>query len=209
MYIICPRCSTNFVIDASHIGKNGRKARCSKCKHVWFVAPENKGKDVSKKQSINNKKPITAETKFYDGNARLLPAVITTDNKKDSNFCFYKTILIFLGLFLILLFDIVDFGQFKFSNDFSVSDINATSLDSNRIKVSCKIYNNTSKTMDLPIIRFRFYNKQSKIIERKLVENKLIKLEPKQSIDITKEFNTRAANVDVTLGSKLDFILRY
>lgn len=35
MILTCPSCSTAFVVSPQAIGPNGRKVRCSKCKHEW------------------------------------------------------------------------------------------------------------------------------------------------------------------------------
>lgn len=39
MIISCPSCEAKFRADDSRFGPDGRKVRCSKCGHVWLVAP--------------------------------------------------------------------------------------------------------------------------------------------------------------------------
>ena len=40
MILTCPQCETHFEIDASLIGADGKKVRCSQCAHIWFHEPE-------------------------------------------------------------------------------------------------------------------------------------------------------------------------
>lgn len=213
MYIICPKCNTNFVIEDSQISKNGRKVRCSKCKHLWLAKNDSKAKASPKKENIipnkDDTKPITPETRFYDRDARLLPTIIEQKGNSNMRLCFYKWALTFLGVFITLSLDMINFGQFRFSKDFSVENINTVSLDPNKVRIDFTIVNNSSKTSNIPIIRYRFYDKNNKLITRKLVENNIAKLEPKQSIKITREFDVKPVNLDITLGSKLDFVIRY
>lgn len=39
MIISCPDCSTRFAVPDVAIGLDGRKVRCSRCAHEWFVEP--------------------------------------------------------------------------------------------------------------------------------------------------------------------------
>ena len=39
MIITCPACATQFRVPDGALGSDGRKLRCSSCRHVWFEAP--------------------------------------------------------------------------------------------------------------------------------------------------------------------------
>lgn len=39
MIITCPSCATQFRVPDGALGSDGRKLRCSACRHVWFQAP--------------------------------------------------------------------------------------------------------------------------------------------------------------------------
>lgn len=40
MIISCPSCQTSFRVDATRLGPNGKKVRCSKCGQVWRAVPD-------------------------------------------------------------------------------------------------------------------------------------------------------------------------
>jgi len=40
MMVICPECSTRYVMGASALGPAGRKVRCASCGHVWHQVPD-------------------------------------------------------------------------------------------------------------------------------------------------------------------------
>jgi predicted Zn finger-like uncharacterized protein len=39
MLIVCPTCSTSYMIDPASLGRDGRTVRCGRCKNLWFAAP--------------------------------------------------------------------------------------------------------------------------------------------------------------------------
>jgi predicted Zn finger-like uncharacterized protein len=40
MHIICPHCTTPYVIDLAILGSTGRNVRCSRCREVWLARRE-------------------------------------------------------------------------------------------------------------------------------------------------------------------------
>lgn len=230
MYITCPKCSTNFVIKKDQIGPEGRKTKCSKCQHIWLAKlptlnsankekrikdpiTANKNITTSKKSEENSKKPtknIVAENKLYNLNDRLLPTIVKQENNHPSSLCIHQWILLLILMLTIILSEVIDFGHFKYNKNFLISDIKVTKLNNDDIVVNCRIQNKTHTSSNVPIIRLRFYDKNHKIIYRSLIENKTTKIEPDESIVLTKEFQIKDVyTLDATLGSKLDFAIRY
>lgn len=43
MLIVCPSCASEYTLDPTKIGADGRTVRCAACRSTWFVAPEADG----------------------------------------------------------------------------------------------------------------------------------------------------------------------
>ena len=41
MHIVCPHCTTSYVVNPASFGEAGRTVRCARCKETWLATPEN------------------------------------------------------------------------------------------------------------------------------------------------------------------------
>ncbi|WP_020590931.1 zinc-ribbon domain-containing protein [Kiloniella laminariae] len=46
MILSCPECSSKFRLDSAALGTDGRKVRCSSCRHVWLQLPEEETTEI-------------------------------------------------------------------------------------------------------------------------------------------------------------------
>lgn len=64
MIINCPKCDSRYAIDASAVGGEGRKVRCTKCGHVWLQKPATDlPRQVSEKKPVEKPVPSTPKKK--------------------------------------------------------------------------------------------------------------------------------------------------
>jgi predicted Zn finger-like uncharacterized protein len=63
MLLLCPNCDARYLTPDDRIGPNGRRVRCARCAHVWFVELK-----LSAKKS-EEPKPGSLGTQNHDGAA--------------------------------------------------------------------------------------------------------------------------------------------
>ncbi|MGH7123417.1 MAG: zinc-ribbon domain-containing protein, partial [Stellaceae bacterium] len=39
MIVVCPQCSTRYLVDPRALGADGRRVRCAQCSHTWHHKP--------------------------------------------------------------------------------------------------------------------------------------------------------------------------
>jgi len=57
MHIVCPHCTTSYVIDLATLGATGRTVRCSRCKEVWLARPEDAVEPVASQPAMAEANP--------------------------------------------------------------------------------------------------------------------------------------------------------
>ena len=213
MYIKCPSCTTSFVVTAAQIGPKGRRVRCSKCSHGWFVEAQ-----------IDEQKPDIAEPSAIipdrvGGGAFAFMPGVNLPALLPINIPVYLYILpaiLAIGIIfscMVLFQDKLSFlGLSGTSDSLSVHDIN---IDYNRkdgsIVANYKIVNGAQKFVPVPLIRIRLLDKDHRALKSHITHNPNVDLAPKQYVGIRTNFADAPPNVefiDISLGSRLDFILR-
>ncbi|MFY9589415.1 MJ0042-type zinc finger domain-containing protein [Rickettsia endosymbiont of Halotydeus destructor] len=207
MYINCPGCHTKFIVLNEQIGINGRKVKCSKCREVWYQKLDCKitkltdfGKIEENFESIKNEVYI---------NPGSLPVLLPS---KPPSYSFFPLLWISFIIFslIILLEDNCRF-LFKY-NELKIENILIRDIkDTNKIKVSCKIVNPLNYQISIPLIRVRIIDKDRKVLASYVVDKMNINISAKQKLNIEMEVDNMpysAKYLDITLGNKLDFLLK-
>lgn len=208
MYITCPKCITHFVVKPGQLGKNGRKARCAKCKFVWFA----QAKEEVKEEPVLTK-PSAANAGHKNAapyEATWLPAVVYSNQKNYNPSCAYKWILGAIVILVLIFTETINPGYLGYNSKVMIENVNIEQNADGITLIHYTIVNNTDDEMKLPIIRFRFFDANHTIINRVLIENNIVKLMPGQKARLKREFKDLSFDsVDVTAGTKLDFALNY
>lgn len=205
MYIACPECDTKFVVAPEQIGKHGRKVKCSKCSHVWHQRLDNQVRIEPTLTQPINAAPIM-------GNGVNLPALMPV----KIPFYLYGIPVVLIGMIIFMLITIFPsaFGLSSIINErnMAIKDLQITNnKELGKITVSYKVLNSSDKTLKMPLVRIRLFDKNNRVIKSRIDDYSKIDLVPSQNISISTEFipaPPETENIDITLGNKLDFILR-
>lgn len=187
------------------IGEFGRKVKCSKCNNIWHQKL-----DVSIKLEPISMTPIMHNTQM--GRGVNLPALLPV--KIPKYLYFLPLILISLILFLsvILFQDIFGVTSLLTIGEPSITDVHIDSnKDDSKITLSYKVINFSDHEVKMPLVRIRLFDQKHNLLKSHIVDQTQILLAPKQYLNIKTEFPSApksAQQVDITLGNKLDFILR-
>ncbi|MEY3197210.1 MAG: hypothetical protein RLZZ59_578 [Pseudomonadota bacterium] len=213
MYIKCPSCNTSFVVTPEQIGPKGRRVRCSKCSHGWFVEALSSEPLILKQDEVSPIVPdrVGVQSGFSPGVN--LPALLPI------NIPLYLYILpailsvAVIFSFMVLFQDKLSFlGLAGTSDALSIHDID---IDYNRhggtIVANYKIINSSNSFVPVPLIRIRLLDHDRRVLKTHVTSNPNVDLSPKQYVTIRTNFAEAPPNVefiDVALGSRLDFVLR-
>lgn len=211
MYLTCPECYTSFTVKASQIGSKGRRVRCSKCSHGWFAkgvasGTGREGFTVSMYDRVGK-----VEEKFRPGVN--LPALLQI---KIPIYLYIAPIL----LAAAILFTSMIFFQDKMSilgltgtsENLKVKDIEiAYDKEHGNIIANYKIVNVSEEFVPLSSIRIRLLDENHRILKSHIASESTSTLAPRQFVAIRTRFSEAPINVefiDITLGNKLDLLLR-
>ena len=201
MYIACPECTTRFVVTAEQIGKEGRKVKCSKCLHIWQQHPPEQLRVEPKIESSTKTLPL--------GNGVNLPVLLPV--KIPAHLLYGLPIL--LVSMIIFMVAILFQGSFVIpsilnNKDLTISDI-YNQQELGKTTINYKVTNLSNKSIKIPLIRIRVFDKSNRLINSRIENHNNIKLSPSQNVIINTELGDvpSHANIDIMIGNKLDFIL--
>lgn len=206
MYITCLKCHSHFVVQPKQIGPLGRKVRCSKCGHIWHQ---------QLKDSVKLEPVITTHKPDYTNQFSPginLPALLPI---KIPQYLYTMPALFLCAiviLSMILFQDFYDLDSSEAAKLLSIRDIHVVSnKDAGKITIAYKVTNASNQTISMPLVRVRLFDKNSITLKSHVADQEDVVLLPKQSVSIKTEFSSVpdiTDKVDITLGSKLAFILR-
>lgn len=209
MHILCPKCSTKFVISESQIGTNGRKVRCSKCKHIWHADTNQVDGILDAIQKTEN---IESHVSKSSSNAVHLPAVIPIERhityKNHSNILLIGMITLLCTMLFASKFGYTELTQ---KHSVIIEDLAMEKdSDTNKIILKYKAYNNSKYTTKVPLLKVQLMDSNHKVLKTQIINNKKVKLYPNKFVWIKTDLlhspkNTE--NIQVILGNRLDFLL--
>ena len=210
MYLSCPECYTSFTVKASQIGPKGRRVRCSKCCHGWFAkgVPGGTGSEGITASRLDR---VGKPEKFEKGVN--LPALLPV---KIPFYLYVAPVLLAAAIIftsMILFQDKMTlFGLTGTSENLKVKDIRiAYDREYGNIIANYKIVNTSSEFVPLTSIKIRLLDKNHRILKSHVTSESTSSLAPKQFVAIRTRFSEAPTNVeyiDITLGNKLDLLLR-
>jgi len=202
MYITCPECTTRFVVTAEEIGKEGRKVKCSKCLYIWQQKPSEPLRVEPKIESLSAKT-------FPLGNGINLPVLLPV--KIPAHLLYGLPILLvsmIIFMFTILFQDSFALPSILNTKDLTISDV-SYQYKLGKTAINYKISNLSDKSVKVPLIRIRVFDKNNRLINSRIENHNNIKLAPSENIILSTELVNIPphANIDIMIGNKLDFIL--
>ncbi len=186
MYIFCPNCNAEFIINDDLIAPIGKKLKCSECRHIWRQYPE---------------KP-KASKKIHN-----LPAVVPNGYLKILFYFISSTLLSLVGISLLFLFKATTLQQSK-GLSLEAFKINQN-IDQQEFFIYYKITNNSDAIRQVPFVKIRLLSSATKVIESRIFDHHIL-IEPGEYALIGYEFqglSDLVDNVDVVIGTKLGLIL--
>lgn len=205
MYIACPECNAKFVVTPEQIGQQGRKVKCSKCAHIWHQKLDN-----SARIEPIISAPIAETTPL--GNGVNLPALLPV--KIQPYLYALPALMISLIIFmLVMLFpNKLGFDSLLNNDKLSIKDIKIeNNKEIDKITVSYKVFNNSSKTVKMPLVRIRLFDKSDRVLKSLIDDHTNVDMFPGQFIQVKTEFvpaSPLTESIDIMIGNKIDFILR-
>lgn len=210
MYITCPECQSSFVVTPEQLGASGRKVKCSKCKNIWHAQPSSDAKETVKiEPTISESDSAVVSTSEIGVN---LPALVPINLPKY--LCLSPIFLIITITFVLVMCFSDSVGLISNADSYkgiTINDINIhNKKEAHKIIVQYKVMNDSEHKVIIPQIRLRLFDNDQRVLQTHM-ESAAVQLNPKQYVSIRTEFVSippTAKSIDITLGNKLDFLLR-
>ncbi|AAU03666.1 MJ0042-type zinc finger domain-containing protein [Rickettsia typhi] len=207
MYITCPNCNTQFIVTSNQIGINGRRVKCSKCKHLWYQKLDyNNSKLNDFKDKINTETVTTPTKNHYNTN---VPVILP--RKKE-----YKIFPILWSSFIIFCLVILLIDSFKFLGKYDQLKIEAINLGEyhhmNGMKIFYKLSNESDYLITNPLIKVRVIDSNNHTLDEYASITKLrTKIHAKQAIYLELNIDKIPVNakyIDITICNRLGLLFK-
>lgn len=212
IYVGCPNCSANFIVNPEQIGKDGRKVRCSRCTHIWYQRLNEQ--QISEISKINY---VLVE----DNKDEKLPPLGKGINLPAPLPMKLTPYLYMIPLVLAVLFSI---SYFAINNNFNIETILNDSKEKisiqeievvraeklEKLEIKYKMHNSSNNGIEAPLIQIRLLDKNNNTVKSITKEYKNLILLPNNSIDLIEEIADvpdSVENVSLLVGNRIDFIL--
>lgn len=211
MIISCHNCRTAFYVSPEQIGINGRRVKCSKCKHIWYATiPQ----EIL--QPSPNVMPKRTERESESPASINLPVIISS---RISKLAFLMPFLMLILIATTLLMFYPSFMNkyglcYYFCQQSGVKIQDVTyDYDENtqKVIVEYSIANDTADKAKLPLVEIKLIDDSNNILQKTYIENNDIWLDPNNSLRAKTEFYLTSANskyIQISLGNKFKFLFR-
>lgn len=213
MYISCLNCQTKFIVLDNQIGINGRRVKCSKCRHIWYQKLDyntSKLSDFDKDKVEAIKTPIkNGYNNHFSANVPVILPYISPKRK-------YNVFPLLWTSFIIFCLAILLLDRFKVLSKYDQLKIEEIKLGTSHregvIKMFYKLSNNSDYLISNPLIKVKAMDGNNRALDEYISITKLkAKIPPKQNTYVEMEIRglpVTAKYIDVTIGNKIAFLLK-
>lgn len=212
MYISCLNCQTKFIVLDNQIGINGRRVKCSKCRHIWYQKLDyntSKLSDFDKDKVEAVKTPIkNGYSNYFSANVPVILPYIPPKRK-------YNVFPLLWTSFIIFCLAILLLDSFKVLSKYDQLKIEKIKLGTSHregvIKMFYQLSNNSDYLISNPLIKVKAMDGNNRALDEYISITKLkIKIPPKQNAYVEMEISglpVTAKYIDVTVGNRIAFLL--
>lgn len=193
MILACPECKTNFVVDHEQISTNGRRVKCSKCKHIWIP-------DVQVQGHLDGLWSVS----WTEYGVRLTTFAKSTYGLVLGSMAL--TALLFVAAQALYPKTMEKAGLCPMCNHKGLTVENVQieyDKNNNKLSLHHDLSNQTDHAQKMPPILISIFDEQGSLIEKKAVEDNELMIPAKQSVNPFITFDaipSSASAVEVNIG---------